>query len=89
MPHHDLVRKLQLTALMQVQTHADTAYYMGVIDGRQRRIAHRHERAVARLIRQRRWKAAHKRREALLQYIQVAMQHIVCGSLVRCSAFFC
>lgn len=43
---------------------------MGAIAGRQRRIAQRQERAVARLIRRRRWREAHKEREALLQYIQ-------------------
>jgi hypothetical protein len=54
---------------------------MGVIDGRQRRIAQRQERAVARLIRQRRWREAHEQREALLQYIQVAVLHLMCRSL--------
>jgi len=38
--------------LSQVRTHADTAYFMGVIDGRQRARAQQRERKVARLIRQ-------------------------------------
>jgi hypothetical protein len=67
----------------QVQTHADTAYYMGAIDRRQRGNAKRQERAVARLIRQRRWRQAHEKREALLQYIQVAVRHFA-----RCSRAF-
>lgn len=54
-----------------MRTHADTAYYMGAIDGHQRQKAHRQERAVARLIRQHRWREAHEKREALLKYIQV------------------
>lgn len=58
--------------LTQVRTHADTAYWMGAIDEQQRRIAQQQERAVARLIRQRRWREAHAEREALLQYIQAS-----------------
>lgn len=58
--------------LLQVQTHGDTAYYMGAISGRQRQVAKEMERQAAALIRRAKWHEAVRVREELLAFIQTS-----------------
>ncbi|KAK9811811.1 hypothetical protein WJX72_010540 [[Myrmecia] bisecta] len=56
----------------QVTTHADTAFYMGLIDEQQRLEAMAQQLEIVQLIVDEDWKTAHERREELLEFISTS-----------------
>lgn len=68
-------RELTKRVLLQVQTHADVMYALGLLDDAQRAKAEEQQELIVRLIDEDQWDAAHRARENLLSYLEVLDDH--------------